>query len=451
MARALRESAQEAGISVPEQESGVLDESTSEPWFGPATRSNYDQGNWAMVSTGKQGMMSENTPPPSSRERRPGAPAFLIQGTGSSGTNHLGGLLTILHEIPLARNVLLACGTPASSYGQNREWWQGQEILPPHVLARLQSGELSWGEQSEAKPNFEEEIHRLMAFLDLTERSYGTTKVLNNLLPYHEEGAEKQFYERLEAENWDKIEPFYQVVTLVPGQGDSTEGEEARFGLLELEQTRPENAQVKTLYEAIDQVMWNDVLRWQEDLENFTMALLKATGEVMVLKISGDGPESDLDIPQELYPERWLASRKTEARQIQLALLETQRAVEKAMQGERAVREWRDTWKGQAQNKTDLIERTATLWRTYRDYLDGSARFQAMEKSGFTTDKYADYREVPSEMHFAERKYYGKVEEVEVWTDAMLSHLQDRLRGKDAELGWLRPGILAANPSAARI
>lgn len=170
MARALRESAQEAGISVSQQETGIVDNQilpqTETPYFGPATRNDYDQGEWAMVPTRQEQSSNNVRPAASLRTRDPGAPAFLVKGYNPGGPHRLGGLLTVLNQIPLARNILLQCGSEAASYGYNNEWWDGREIMPPGVLSSINNGDLEWGDSDVPKPNFEEELHRLMAFLD---------------------------------------------------------------------------------------------------------------------------------------------------------------------------------------------------------------------------------------------------------------------------------------------
>ena len=429
MARALRESAQEAGIKVPQQETGVVDDSTATPFFGKAERENYDQGNWALVPSEQPQTALVVAPRPSSRKREDGAPAFLLQGYNATGQHRLGGLVTILHQIPLARNILLQCGDPALSYGHNSEWWNGQEILPPHVLSALQSGDLRWGNHDTAKPIFEEELHRLMAFLDLTERGYGTVSVLNDLLPYPGAGPERQFYERLAEGNGEIIRPLSQVAVLGHVQSVSVWEEEARFGLLEMEHGRDDYASIKTIYEAIDHVMWSDVLSWLEVNDDSKMAMFKDMGELLAVKFAGDGPES-LEIPTELYPERWLASRKDEAKRIQLAICETKKAVSEIEESARNLYEWRDAWNTKVWNKRDLIKKACELWKTYGEYLEGSARFQAMERAGFNTDKYPDYRSAPCDMEFAEANYYDKTEEVVLWAEEVLEKLEEKLKSK---------------------
>ncbi|KPM41253.1 hypothetical protein AK830_g5329 [Neonectria ditissima] len=435
MQRALRESAQEAGISVTQPEPNFIEPSASAPPnFGPANRNDYDQGNWAMVPAGPSETHLTTAPIPSLRKRTPGAPAFLVQGNSSAGDHRLGGLMTILHEIPLARNVLLETGSPAASYGHNSEWWKGQEILPPHVLAQLQTGELQWGQQGQANVNMEEEIHRLMAFLDSTDRSYGTVSVLTDLIPFSNLGVEKQFYEQLGERQGDKIQPLSQVATLAEVHGDSLGYEDAKFGLLEMEHLRSDYDSIKTLYESLDHVMWNDVLGWKEVHQSSKMAMFKEMGDVFVIKINGDGPEDSMEIPEEFYPEKYTTSRKDEARRIQVGWCKTKREAAKIVEQIDRIHQWRDSENGPILDKRDLIRKATDQWAGYSSYLESLARFQAMEKSGFDTEKYPDYRAAPCEMDDESKERKDKVDEVIQFSEQLLAELETRVKGLNDEL-----------------
>ncbi|KAM4056354.1 ubiquitin interaction domain-containing protein [Hirsutella rhossiliensis] len=435
MQRALRESAQEAGIPLPQQESGVLDSATSVPSFGPANRSDYDQDSWAVVPSESK---IATAPAPETRKRAPGAPAFLVSGLSSAGEHCLGGLLTILHGIPLSRNILLGTGKPAESYGFNSEWWKGQEILPPHVLNRLQSGAIAWGERHGAAPSSEEEIHRLMAFLDSTERSYGAVSVLTDLIPFSSVGPEKRLFEHLVQRRGELMMPLTQVATLTHVLGDDEGEEEARFGLLEVEHVRTDYANIKTLYESLDHIMWSDVLSWSEMHEGSKMAMFKDMGDVMVIKISGDGPEDAIDIPEELYPEKYLLTRKDEARRIQKGWCETKQAIQRIAQGEQELYEWRNDWNHQSFDKRGMILKVIGQWKTYREYLAGRGRFRGMEESGFDTDKYPDYRTAPCQMDDEEKQHHQAVEDVLQMAERALADIEEKLKALNQDLEQIR-------------
>ncbi|KAJ6438315.1 LOW QUALITY PROTEIN: ubiquitin interaction domain-containing protein [Purpureocillium lavendulum] len=435
MQRALRESAQEAGIALPGQETGVVDSSSSAPYFGPANRGEYDQDNWAMVPTGTS---NAGLPAPETRKRPAGVPALLVQGQSSFGEHRLGGLLTILHEIPLARNVLLQCGTPAASYGFNSEWWNGQEILPPEVLAKLQSGEISWGERNMVAPGGEDELHRLMAFLDSTERSYGTVSVLTDLIPYSSLGPEKQFYEHLTEQNAELIKPLTQVATLARVLGGSVSDDEAKFGLLEIEHLRSDYIHIKTLYESLDHIMWSDALAWGEVSDDSKMAVFKEMGEVITIKIGGDGPEDSVDMPLEFYPERYLESRKDEARRIQQGWCETKAQLNTVAMAQQNIYRWHNDWSQESFDRKDMLQKAIDQWTTYREYLTSRGRFRGMEQSGFDTDKYPDYRTAPSAMSEEEQKHLEKVEQVLKAANASVAEADAKMKVLNEQLERIR-------------
>ncbi|RDA84116.1 hypothetical protein CP532_1475 [Ophiocordyceps camponoti-leonardi (nom. inval.)] len=431
--RALRESAQEAGIALPQQESGILDASTSEPYFGPANRNDYEQANWAMVPT-KESSKAAAASAPEQRKRAPGAPALLIRGSGSNGQHCLGGLLTILHEIPLTRNIILDIGRPADSYGFNSEWWKGQEILKPHILNQLQAGAMHWAERHASSSDREEELHRLMAFLDSTERSYGSVGVLLDMLQQNGRSGvppERQLFEYLIQACGEAMLPLIQVADLMLVYG-SGYLDKVEFGILEMDHSREEYDHIKTLYESLDHVLWDSLKAKELDQES-KMGLFKHTGEVFIIKVAGEGPPESIEIPEELYPERYLGSRKHEAQQIQRAWCETKMALRRIEEREEEILEWKLDW-NESLAKRDTLQKVIDRCATYRQYLESRGRFRAMETSGFDTDKYPDYRAAPNQMMEEEER--GCLDEVDAafrLAEESLADLEDQLKAVRVE------------------
>lgn len=436
MQRALRESAQEAGLSLPPQETGIIDQSTSTPYFGPANRSDYDQDNWAMVIAGQNSSQLKNAPLPSQRKRDPASPAFLVQGSSSEGFHSLGGMLTILHQIPLARNILLQYGSPANSYGFNSEWWNGQEILPPEALRQVYADGTAQGDGSVMKPHFDEELHRLMAFLDATERSYATVSTLAELIPDPKSGMEKQFYARL-GDTSDELQPLYQEAILLDVDDDVVH-QEAKFGVLSFDHSRGDYAHIKTLYEALDHMMWSDILSWHDADEKAKIATFRKMGEVLVIKVGNHGPQDSFDIPTHLYPERYLASRKEEARKIAMAILDTKNAIDSVTTEERRLQEWQDDWNQLSFNKLDMIREAQGQWKAFSDYLETAGRFQGMEAAGFDTSKYPNYRDAPCQMTEEQVNLSGQVNDVLLLTQRILSDMEAKTQDLRAQLEQLQ-------------
>ncbi|KAI5461474.1 hypothetical protein BGZ63DRAFT_356951 [Mariannaea sp. PMI_226] len=453
MQRALRESAQEAGITMDETEPSGLEASASAPYFGPANRNDYDQANWALVPFGEPKPTLGSVPKPSLRKRTPGAPAFLVN-SNNAAEHRLGSLLTILHEIPFSRNILLDFGAPAATYGHNSEWWKGQEILAPQVLARMQTGQLQWGKHEQEKSDFEAELHRLMAFLDSTDRSYGTAGVLADLIPFSNLGAEKQFYEMLGERANEQTKPLAQVAALAEIYNDGPGYEEATFGILEVEHTRSEYSDIKTLYEALDHVMWNESLGWHDIHEEAKMAMFKEMGDVLVIKFGRDGPEEAIEIPDVFYPERYLLTRKAEARRIQIGWCKTKKDMSKVVAQQTRIQRWKDNWNNQTFDKRDLIKNVNNQWVGYQGYLESLARFQEMERSGFDTDKYPDYRLAPCNMDEKSKEQSDKVNDMIKLSEKLLAALETRLQGLRDDLERIKArqrflGKLLTDPNKA--
>ncbi|KAF5019703.1 hypothetical protein F66182_8272 [Fusarium sp. NRRL 66182] len=435
--RALRESAQEAGITVPQHESGITQPSTAAPYFGPANRNDYEESSWAMVPSGPSQQKSVKEPLPSKRKRASGVPAMLIVTNEQGGGDHkLGGLVTILHQIPIARNVLLGIGSPAATYGHNLDWWRGQEILSPEVLAKM-AQQKSWDTgQHKSGTAFDEEIHRLMAFLDSTERGYGSISVLTDIMAQsYNEGLEKHFYELLGQRHGDQIRPLMQVASLAMFEGDDLGYEDARFGVLEMEHTRNEYNCIKTLYESLDHVMWSDTLGWDKIHEGSKMAFFKEMGEVLVINTAGDGPEDSIEIPQELYPEKYLTTRKKEARRIQQGWCQTKQETTRILGEKERIYRLRESWDNEKINdKGVLLRKTIDQWEEYKSYLEGLAKFQTMQKSGFDVDKYPDYHRAPPDVDDKIGEQYETIHEVIQYCKTLIEGLEDKIRSLDKEL-----------------
>lgn len=427
MVRALRESAQEAGLQSG-QESGVVG-NASAPYFGPAMRSTYDHADWAMVPVAPADMTS-NVLPASDRKRKTDAPAFLVQHPNTVGNHRLGGLITILHQIPLARNILLRSGTPSDAYGYDNEWWKGKGITPPQsAQPQTPTSDVEWG-SDDGKPGFEEELHRLMAFLDSTERSYGSTSVLTELVPYPAVGPEKQFYEFLGQRNGEAIFPLTQVASLATVYGDDPgEEEQQRFGLIEIEHLRSDYNTIKTLYEVLDHLMWSDVLSWNELSEESKMAMFHEMGDVLAIKIGGEGPEEPFEIPTELYPERWLTSRKREAHRIQRAWCNTKRAMMRIAQEEQTLHQWRDDFGQISFNRKVKMEKASEQWKTLQKYLQSAGQFTGMQQSGYDTNRYPDYHEAPELLGDTQKQALVQVDDVLRLTDKVLADMGQRADG----------------------
>ena len=140
----------------------------SNPNFGPATREQYDNSQWALVPTASSTEVIAD-PVPSQRKRETGQPAILKP---SSNFNYLSTLIPILHSIPQFRNALLCPGLLQKNYWAGDDWWKGS----PAQTARI----IEMGRSEAYGLDVLYEAQRLMAFLDKTDRIYGSVDSLVN-------------------------------------------------------------------------------------------------------------------------------------------------------------------------------------------------------------------------------------------------------------------------------
>lgn len=326
--QALAASAAESGV--PPQESGLVDDNPNPKYFGPANRTDYDADQWAMVPTQPATTSTTRTgPAPSARKRDSGAPVLLRH----SRESRLGPLVTILHEIPLVRNILLSYGLPSRSYGHNSEWWAGKPILTAEELAAINTGDI-WADSP--RPDFGEELHRLMAFLEQTNRSYGMVDGLAESKAMNPEYTWVNDWELLLFQALKDIpqsNPSYDISPLLlrgrvlPVSSNASEGpsdaqpfeEDAAdnamdFAFLDVSLDVDAYYWVNTLYDALDHLMWSDALSANSTYpEDAKMAVLEKPSEVITIRLGGTGLLKPCSIPAVFFPDRYLMSLKDTA------------------------------------------------------------------------------------------------------------------------------------------
>ncbi|GAW17353.1 hypothetical protein ANO14919_068100 [Xylariales sp. No.14919] len=342
LARAIAESAAASGITP--QEIGVIDHETNSKHFGPANRPEYDTEMWAMVPTKATVEAEAADPPPSNRKRDADAPAFLRQ----TKNHRLGALLSIYSKIPLARNFLLRCGRPAPTYGHNTEWWKGDPILRPDVLAKMAKGDEVWGE--DLHPDFIDELHRLVAFLDQSERSYANadslsvTKAIDESFGSWPSDVEDRLFQALQdasADNPDcgiedmvttgKIMP---VIASTPDQTDpsvQTDEEDetiTSFIFLDIALDYDSYQRVDTMYDALDHLLWSSALSMSYTFpQDAKTAVLLKPAEVLTVRFGGVGFVKPCDIPAVFYADRYMNDRRELALHFQTQIREIKNAL----------------------------------------------------------------------------------------------------------------------------
>lgn len=314
--RALAASRAEAGMSP--QETGIT--GTDQPYFGPATRqqNEYDSGNWAMVPLGKSAAQDSFADPvPALRKREGDAPAFLKP---SMKNHRLGALITIYHEIPITRNLFLNTQDSNVHYGYDKEWWTGKQIEFPNLSQ----------EDEQTHYTVDRELQRLVAFLDNTERSYGSAEALANH-PDVKKSMRGKFESATEAEvlnTWTrKLIPNKLALTRqIYSTGVDSEKEEnvQDFAILEL--TLPlKFALQETFYDVADEILWPNL--GTPDLAE--SPYLSRIAEVIAFQVDGGEERKTVDIPLVWYPDRYLKPARQAALEMRLQKREVQNELDR--------------------------------------------------------------------------------------------------------------------------
>lgn len=280
-----------------------------------------------------------------------------------------------MNEIPLARNVLLQTGQPVGSYGHSTEWWKGH-VMPPHSQGQQWSRSPDQG-FPEKLPDIHQEVHRLLAFLDLTERSYGSTDALAGLLETDDSTLERNLFDVLiEANDPSILRPLLHGARAVFVKSFEPVQEIENFSFLDFELSNAHWQNAETLYDAWDHLAWDEAISTGSVQDDTKMVVLQNMGDVLTIQLNRGCPAS-LDIPEVWYPERYLDVRKEEARAIQEQLAWASGKIEAS-----GPIEWNLTrWQGESrshgpENKRDILVKAIAKYETYWQYLEGLALFQ---------------------------------------------------------------------------
>lgn len=303
-----------------DQESGVT--RTSNTNFGRATRDHYDESSWAMTLFKPSSREVIISPDPGERKRVDNEPAFIRP---SQEATYLGGLLTILHSIPLAREALLMREEVLPDYGHDPQWWNGQPINLPKIV----SLEDTQGHDCDLDDVLYE-AQRLMAFLDSTERAFGSCDAMASMKPVSSYDPDTGFTKFLET--WQeaavRATPGNQLATIFSSRALKRPLSaldtpiEKEFVTLE-SFVEPEHGQ--TLYDVLDRTVWSD--KPGEELDDVWIDHL---AEVLTIRLEASKSSAksvDVKIPAVFYPDRYLDTCRDIARDFRSRKLEAYREV----------------------------------------------------------------------------------------------------------------------------
>ncbi|KAL4778061.1 ubiquitin interaction motif protein [Aspergillus varians] len=312
-----------------QQETGVT---SSNAKFGRATQDHYDEGAWAMTLFDSSAREIIISPDPVNRKKKAAEPAFIRP---TQDSLHLSGLLTILHSIPLAREALLLRTRVLSNYGRDGQWWNGQPINLPKIVTvhEAQDGDTDWDD-------ILYETQRIIAFLDSTNRAFGSADVLAGLKCMATFDAESGVSKFLEA--WqeaavyaDTGNPLATIFSSTaykrpPMEVDTPNAEhvvsmdddfdtpiDKEFFTLE---PYFEPVQGQTLYDVLDDIMWSD-----SPGESLDDVWLEHVADILTIRldsVDATAKAVDVKIPTVFYPDRYLASCREIAREYRLQRLQ---------------------------------------------------------------------------------------------------------------------------------
>lgn len=301
------------------QESGVIS-TNDNTHFGPANKDYYDENAWGMTLFNQNSREDIISPDPEDRQRKDDEPAFFRP---SQDALFIGGYLTILHSIPIAREALLLRDKVIPDYGHDAQWWNGQPIKAPRIV--------SMDDPYAEYQDWEDVIHetqRLIAFLDSTKRAFGSTDALAGLKSiYHyepEKGVER-FLEAwrdaaLHATPDNQLSMIFSSRAVRHSTSAFDDSDPKEFFVLHA-QAPTEHGQ--TLYDILDECIWQDAPGQELDdvwLEN--------VGEVLTIHLdNANNVPINVKIPPTFYPDRYMETSRDVIQEVRLKILDVKERI----------------------------------------------------------------------------------------------------------------------------
>lgn len=156
------------------QQSGVIDSLQS---FQRVDDDHHKADYQLTAFTGMAFDMGQSVPAPAEQRQRADDETPVFVRPSSSRDGHLSSLITILHSIPLAREVLIGRNSANIDFGSDPQWWNGARISNTEDSAEMDS----MTDFYKALETFTE-TQRLVAALDNTDRAYVSADVLEKIV-----------------------------------------------------------------------------------------------------------------------------------------------------------------------------------------------------------------------------------------------------------------------------
>ncbi|KAF2418928.1 hypothetical protein EJ08DRAFT_702965 [Tothia fuscella] len=301
------------------QESGLLD-AQGNVFFGPARREKYDPSQWAMTIPSISAAEVLLDPDPPHRVREDKSNPVLMKPI--TPKDPLPALLTILYNVPLAREMLLCRGFGLEDYGSEPGWWSGTGIELPKIV---------YGDGREVRDNTGRdviaEIQRLMAFMKASNRAYGSVIPLTNLdglknIPLNSNGWPSlktqmdrflhAWTEAVKAEGFTEASELF-LSRAIKEDEIGTIDTDIPFYSMSLSFSRPNEPKSRSLYAATDDMIWSG----EEDSENVGRRYLGQIPPVLIMHVENNNEADlglDVDVPAEWYLDRYLEVHEAKAK-----------------------------------------------------------------------------------------------------------------------------------------
>lgn len=314
-----KESAQHVGSSAGWGQQNNWTAATSPRYEGEdeAIMASIQDQQTGITSNAGQDMSSYEIVPdadPDQRQREPGQPSFFKP---LPNRDYFPAILSIVGQIPFGLRALAFEDADLGDYGYSDQWWRGEKIAVHSIKVH---GHPQDSSVDDTRHEIAKECQRLAAFLQLTERSYGSVKPLAELLElddypptYTEEPPFATGLERLD-----------QVVTLVEDQEALFTSEIVTGNLaasLEWGGRQPNpklrrhfDALVKkdgaSLYDALDEALWGSsgdlgTSGWTSDDQ------LQKVAPIAVIRARLPDPMEPMrtvSIPETFFADRYMAT-----------------------------------------------------------------------------------------------------------------------------------------------
>ena len=348
--------------TLPGQETGTID--YGKQTFGPATREHYDTANWAVIYPAANVEEIVLNPEPHDRKRQPNTPAFFK--TPSTG-HRLSALVKILHAIPMAREALLNRTRTLQDYGHEKDWWDGKAVKVLRIVNMDADGRKS------NEDDVVYEAQRLMAFLDKTDRAYGSTNVLAGFedIGLQDNGKAFKFLGLWQAATARLGAPLASIFESIGTKMNPDDPENVRsdhFSHLTVRVDNETSGKGLTLYEALDHMMWVDA---KEDEEIY----LEKVADVFTLEVDNQVekvPGLGIEIPSVWYADRYMPSHISQAKDMlaRKAAVMTQLQREKKLQTR--ILKFQKPVDGAQVDVAELLARATTYFERKKVYQDAN-------------------------------------------------------------------------------